>query len=125
MTDPHRVRAAFYLLVVPVLILATLVLGYVNYRQGNERALVQAQHNREQIARLRAADRRINSTLAEVCHGQTVEFGILLAVLVYLREDPKLTDPSAGGRVRDLIAALEGYEADLSQLTACGTIAHP
>jgi hypothetical protein len=104
------------------------VIGVINYRQNNERALKQSRINQAQIVGLKAADRRLKVTdrrirhaLAEVCHAQTITFGILNAVVVYFINQY----PHPNENVRTIIQTLTGYARDLGQMTACENITRP
>jgi hypothetical protein len=107
--DTDRLRAIFYLLVVPLAVGAILVLGYINHRSENQHASQQAEANRKQIVIL-------HNALAEACHATTVQYGITSALLLYFANDPKASD---------LVDVLGGYATDLSSLSACQGIARP
>lgn len=117
----HRLRAVFYLFVVPILILLVLVGGVKNWRDENHHALNQAKINQVHITELRAADRKIRHALAEVCHSQTLTYGILNAVVAYF--DAQYPHPNLNQRtIKDTLA---GYARGFNQQTACDTIAKP
>jgi hypothetical protein len=112
--DTDRLRAIFYLVVVPVVVFLILVLGYLNHRSENSRAVKQAEANREQIVVLRHA-------LGEACHATTVLYGITTALTIYIE-----TRPDGSRPVPKLTTdALNGYATDLSSLTACQNVSRP
>ena len=107
--DRQRAIAIVYLLVVPLLIVALLILMFVNWRHEQGRALRQSKANRTQI-------RILHNALAEACHATTVQYGVTSAMLIYFASNPK---------AKELVDVLGGYATDLSSLSACQGIARP
>jgi hypothetical protein len=119
--NEQRIRAFFYLALVPALILATLILGVNNWRNESNRALNQARINEAQISLLKVTDHQIRHALTEVCRTQTITFGILNAVVSYFAN--QYPHPSVNQRI--IKDTLSGYTRDLSAMTACEDIFHP
>jgi hypothetical protein len=112
--DTDRLRAFFYLILVPAVVALILVFGYLNHRSENSRAAKQAEANREQIKILRNA-------LGEACHATTVLYGITTALTIYIE-----TRPDGSRPVPKLTAdSLNGYTTDLASLTACQNVSRP
>jgi hypothetical protein len=107
--DTDRLRAIFYLLIVPLAVLAILVFAFFNHRSENRHAEQQVEANRKQIVIL-------HNALAEACHATTVQYGVATALILYYASKPD---------AKQLVDVLGGYATDLSSLSACQGIARP
>ena len=112
--DADRLREIFYLLIVPLAVVAILVLGFINHRTENHHAAQQAEANRKQIVIL-------HNALAEACHASTIQYGINTALLYYIQGSPDANSPGA----KIAVDSLAGYSSDLLQLTSCQRIEKP
>jgi hypothetical protein len=115
----ERLRAIFYLIVVPAVIALLLVFVFLDYRHGIHSARRQDEVNRAQIELNRRQIKDLRNALAETCHATTSEYGIVSAFLIYLASQPPTRENRA------LLDTLSGYASDLSTRSACREVTNP
>jgi len=108
----HRPIVIIYLIVVPIAIALVFALILLNWRRDSDRTVKQVKANKAQIATLRNA-------LAEACHASTIQYGITVSLLYYMRSAPPVPQS------KEITDALDGYASDLLQLTTCHRIEKP
>jgi hypothetical protein len=115
----ERLRAIFYLIVVPVMIGVILVFVSIDYRHGVQSTARQAKINKANIRENDHQIRLLRNALAETCHATTDEYGIVSALLIYFAAQP----PTQVNRA--LQDTLAGYASDLNARSACGRLTNP
>lgn len=121
--DHDRVRAAIYLVIVPAMVVACLILILVNWRnqhahqaevakQQAAAAKVQAAENQRQIKVLRAA-------LGEACRSSATVEELISSLILYFAAQPKSYTTEL------LTASLAAQGQDAGNLSACARIKRP
>jgi hypothetical protein len=115
----EKLRAIFYLVIVPALIVLTLFLIFLDYRAGVHRTVRQEKVNKAQIEQNRRQIKTLRNALAETCHATTAEFGITSSLILYLSAQPQTPATVTA------IETLTGFADDLSTKSACRQVANP